>query len=65
MIKELEAFYGTQEPPNLVKCHFYTADGELDAQIETKMESLGWSLWEVWGMVESDGLIYAELLPLA
>ncbi len=58
-VKAAEAFYNGSEPPNLVRMNVAHED-----EIVTRMEKLGWSLWEVWGMVESEGLIYAELLPL-
>lgn len=64
MIKEIENFYGTKEPANLVKCNFYLNEGDIDVQIAKKMENLGFSLWEVWGQVKFEGLVYTELLPI-
>lgn len=64
MIKEIEKFYGTEQPPNLVKCNLYLKDGDINEQITKKMESLGYSLWEIWGQIESERLVYTELLPI-
>lgn len=63
-INKIQNFYGTTEPTNLVKCNFYLKNGTIESQIEKKMESLGYSLWDVWGQVEDEKIVYTELLPI-